>query len=135
MGKARFAVHRAGGILVVRVRGLLDLASANRLRASSIDDINDRPAAKVLVDVRAAIIVMDAQEVQEFGEGPAIEAPVGVLLDPSQRKLLRNYTRAMEMRGHIRPIFTALDDALRWTEMPALGLPHLPQFHPRSLAY
>lgn len=132
MSEAKFAVHRAGGVLVMVVRGILTIDAARRLRQTAVQENEDRPAVKALLDLRAALLVASSQEVQEFGEGPVVAVPVGLLVDPAQRKLLRNYTRAMELRGYARPLFTDVADALRWVEVPVPALLPLRQFHPRS---
>jgi hypothetical protein len=135
MGKADFEIRSAGDALVCEAGGIVGLDEAREGRLLVRAELLRRPARKVLVDLRRAVILLSAAgwdaliSEAQAGAG-ALSCRIGVLTDESAMELLYKYCFGMIAKGHTRLPFIREEDATSWLGEAAPQLRQISLFLP-----
>lgn len=125
-GRASFEVlrHRKG--LYIEVTGLYTLDTGRQLRDLFKLAHDVSPVERVLVDVRAAVILLSGSELEtyqrESAEDDAVRNPCAVLMLSEQAQMVLPHCARMVELGRVRMPFLEVREALAWVRFPVDAL-------------
>lgn len=121
MGDSGFITHRVGGALLVQISGVLTRQAAFRVRSEVGQELEARPAVKVLVDMRRAALLLAPSDLIALVADALVhpmEAPIAWLVDGPQESTAWAYFTPLIDAGYTRAVFTSPEQAQAWVRLP-----------------
>jgi hypothetical protein len=129
------ACSRLGGLLVVKVRGVVDVDGMVLVRVRTRLELVREPASAVVVDMRQAVHAFSTQDwvrsvLDEAAAGIRTSIPLAMLVAPGVANQAADYCMQVAAFGLPRASFMEWEDAVFW----ALERASRPHQQPRQRA-
>lgn len=127
----RFKIHAKEGVGLIRAAGPLTLEGMRQMRAEVLRLAMRSEVERVLCDLSAAVVMLDAVDWQIFTleccSQHAVSVPTGYLVQGAPTEAASRLCDQLNRVGRIALSFTTSQSAYRWLGVPALRLAGCPE--------